>query len=428
MNIHIKSINNLISDISVIAFPATVLLPINIYGVAAVLLILLGVWQVLQNPRQSLAFSGTELLFFFSMLFIVFSVLLTSFVKHADIARADRFFIVVLAIPMYIYLKRYPPSEGSIWLGVIMGAICASIIALYQVEEAPHLSRAGGDINPIMFGDISLALGVMAAASLGYYWKKGKWLVIFPIVGMFSGLIGSVLSLSRGGWLALPVIAIFAIWYLNKWLSYKLLLLGFVIGALVISAIYLSPQTGVEGRIDSAINDTNSYINSQNVTDAVRGKSVGVRFEMWKAAWLIFKENKFLGVGWGNYKYEVNRLIEKGITNKAAGHYYHAHNQYLSALAKGGGIGLLAIISLLLYPYLVLKRKITLSHQKMVGRLALAGCLLIICFSIFGLTESIMERARALNCYIFLMVVFVSINLNHDDTLEYNNKLTFTQH
>ncbi len=135
---------------------------------------------------------------------------------------------------------------------------------------------------------------------------------------------------------------------------------------------------------------------------------------MWKAAWLIFKKAPTLGVGWGNYQIEVKKLIKDGVINKAIGEYYHAHNQYFSALAKGGELGGMAIIMLMLVPYLIFLSESAPENLSSVQSVALAGMLLVVCFSVFALTEAIFERARAINVYIFyITVLMVALKKNN---------------
>jgi len=78
----------------------------------------------------------------------------------------------------------------------------------------PYASRAHGVVNPIYFGNIALISGylcVMYGASLLQN-KKYALTFILAICGA-AGLVASILSQSRGGWLSLLFFIPFLFWY-----------------------------------------------------------------------------------------------------------------------------------------------------------------------------------------------------------------------
>ena len=151
------------------------------------------------------------------------------------------------------------------------------------------------------------------------------------------------------------------------------------------------------------------YYNSRDVSDKVRYTSIGKRFEMWKAAWLIFQDNPSLGGGWGSYKGKVQELIDKGVVNQSIAKYYHPHNQFISALAKGGLLGFFGVSIFLLFPSIIFYKLIRNTSDPTKQRLALAGLILLIGFICFSLSESILERSRSIIFFSFYLAVFMAL-------------------
>lgn len=93
------------------------------------------------------------------------------------------------------------------WRGITLGAVLSGLKALHDrlIEEE---RRAGDLINAIPFGNLSLVLGVLSLLwwldNLG---EGRRGLVVWwAALGAGMGLLGSLLSGTRGGWLTLPLV------------------------------------------------------------------------------------------------------------------------------------------------------------------------------------------------------------------------------
>ena len=86
------------------------------------------------------------------------------------------------------------------------------------------------------------------------------------------------------------------------------------------------------------------------------GYSVAQRLEYWKAAWEIFSENIFFGVGTGDIVNAFPPQYEKMHTRLLPQLRLRAHNQYLTFAATFGIFGLLYFLFSLIYPMLALKK------------------------------------------------------------------------
>jgi hypothetical protein len=86
------------------------------------------------------------------------------------------------------------------------------------------------------------------------------------------------------------------------------------------------------------------------------GYSVAQRLEYWKAAWGIFKESVFTGVGTGDIVNAYPAQYEKINSRLAPQLRLRAHNQYLTFAATFGIFGLLYFVFALLFPVISMKK------------------------------------------------------------------------
>ena len=407
-----KSINEFIAASAVIIFPASVLVVDKVYGAVFLIVILLGIWQMVAYRKEIFPISKDEKLFFLSLCFVMVTVVITTVVNDTDMDRADRFLALILAIPAYIFFKRNFSKEKYVWFGLIAGTFIASGVAVYQVFGLSYCSikpvRATGLVHPIIFGDLALLMGAMSLAGIGWFKKHSIWLVSFPVFSFIAGMVASALSLSRGGWVALPFLVILFIWYssnkttlVTKIMSYSLLIV-------ITGSLYFIPQTGVQKRLDTSISNFDRYFDDKIDKDWEKYTSIGGRLEMWKAAWIIFLDNPVVGGGWGDYSEKAQKLVDKGVLNKSAAKYYHPHNQFFSALAKGGVIGFISILILFLFPAIIFYKFIRNKAKPEIQRLVLAGLIFIVCFVSFSLTEAILERSRSIIFFSFYLAIIMS--------------------
>jgi hypothetical protein len=105
------------------------------------------------------------------------------------------------------------PALRALWLGAAGGALLGAAFVAWQ-RLGLGMARPGGLLNPITFGDLSLCLALLALAGAidagagprtGTQAGKGaravRWIAM---AGIVAGLAASLLTGSRGGWLALP--------------------------------------------------------------------------------------------------------------------------------------------------------------------------------------------------------------------------------
>ena len=404
---------NFISTSALILYPSSVLVVDHVSGAVFLIVLLAGLTTMFKRFSSLPPLTVQEKAFFIVVSLLFLTALITTYFNDTNLDRGDRFINLIMVIPVYVFFKCVDIKEKYLWSGLAIGTVAALIVGIYQVYGPIHQSRATGAVHQILFGDLSLLLGVMSLAGYTWFRQQKERLVLIPFLVFLAGILASVISLTRGSWLALPFLSLIFIWILSRHLSTKKIVTIFGLLSLVVAIIYLTPQTGVQKRVDETVSNIDRYIKSTNVDDPVRSNSTGSRFEMWQAAWLIFKDNPVVGVGWGNYTDKAMELVEQGILNKEIAEFSHPHNQFMSALAKGGLLAFIALILLFIFPAFIFFRSLRDDTNPQVQRFALAGLILVIGFASFSLSESIFERSRSITFFSFYLAVFMSIVLRN---------------
>jgi len=358
-------------------------------------------------PGDRAPLTREEKLLFFAVLILFLCVLLVTLgndFNYAGYKRLGKFLSLALMIPAYLLIRKMGLNLVALWFGLATGSIVTGCAAL--VEFSSSTSRVEGPTHFILFGDISLVMAFMTLAGYGFFKAQGRWWLLVPIAAFILGLTASILSGSRGGWIAIPALLTILLWgYFSKVASWKRWLT--VAGVIIVCAtLYSLPFTGIAKRIDLALSQVSSYAGSE-LTDPVRATSVGVRFEMWQGAWQIFTENPIAGVGWGNYRAQMEQQVLQGLRHPSAATFAHAHSQYLSALASGGLIGGLGVLILFIIPLKLFVEAYKVGSESM-RQLSMAGILLFVAYLHFALTEAILERILSTEFLAFYLAVLMA--------------------
>ncbi|SBS25755.1 O-antigen ligase [Marinomonas aquimarina] len=316
-----------------------------------------------------------------------------------ELDRPSRF---LLALPVLVLLlKCKMPNAPLLFFGTIIGAIAAAVLAAYEVLVL-DFPRAQVFTNAIMFGDTSMLLGLINSAACCYFYQnKQRLMLALAILGVMAGVLGSILSGSRGGWIAVPLIGLFILLQAKDLIGKKQLaatILVLLIGALSVIAI---PQTGMQARFTKAVEDIQLYLLGETNT------SVGLRIEMWKGAIYLFSEAPIMGVGQYGSQPLKAELAEQGLMSEAATRFDHLHNEFFNTLALKGLVGVVFLLALYLIPLKLFIGKLRKHrHNWRIKAYALAGALVPMSYMDFALTQSMFSHNIGVMVFIFFTLFF----------------------
>lgn len=323
--------------------------------------------------------------------------------------RAAKYF---LALPCWLYLLRWPPPVNVLWWGFACGGLGAGLVALYQ-RLVLGWERAAGFTNAIQFGGLAILLALMCALVLAACWQHiTRTLRAALLVGLMMGVLASLLSLSRGSWLALLLSLPLWIFLLSRWRSARLAWVA--CGLLCSAAVVLGSIKGPA----VAERWTELYRESANYLSGAPGSaqtSNGHRLEHWRLALSMGSERPLLGWGLKGYVEEKQRRVTAGLVDPVVLQFGHAHNEWLDLWMKRGLLGLVALTFLYGVPLVLFwPRSRTLVGQAeqppdaVVLALYLCGLALPVLYLGFGLTQVFFAHNSGNMSYLFLLALCYS--------------------
>ncbi|WP_299231246.1 O-antigen ligase family protein [uncultured Halomonas sp.] len=253
----------------------------------------------------------------------------------------------MLMAPMLLVLLLFPPSTAWLWAGVLTGGVASGVSSLWQrVVWDEVRSEGAGSLNAILFGNFSLILAVFCLAGLGWAWghRRSSFWVVALLAGAIGGLLGSILSGTRGGWVTLPALVVVLWWVYGRGFKVIQVLSVVAVGVLAVVIVIMVPQTGVQQRIAGGVEHAQRYLQGE------RGVEHGGRVEIWRGAVMLIAERPVYGWGSRGARTELERLGTEGLIDPKVAEYAHAHNDILDAWVRRGLLGVLALLMLYVVP------------------------------------------------------------------------------
>ncbi|MFP4207892.1 MAG: glycosyltransferase [Wenzhouxiangella sp.] len=295
---------------------------------------------------------------------------------------------LLLILPLFLFLRRIDDLAPAWWRGLAAGGLIAGVHAWWflltgQIGEFEN--RAGGATNPIYFGGVALLMAFMLLPRIGDD-RLAVGERVLVAVAVFSGVSASLLSGSRGAWLAaLPLLVVYALMFGNRFSRgwrYGLPL-AFVGGVI---ALNLLPQVNMDQRMLEVLRELTAALAGQ----AEHG-GVSERIEMWRVTAGVLTEQPWFGPGAGSFQAAVAEAAAIGEVRAELLAYRHPHNQYLSAMLYAGLPGLAGLVLLFFLPL----RRFWILHRSSLDsttQLAWSGLAAVTMLAVMALSESIFER------------------------------------
>ena len=309
-----------------------------------------------------------------------------------------RAFLFLSVIIFVIYTKV---KFDVLLYSIPVGSFLAGLVALYQYYVL-HLPSAFWEQMKIQSGDIAMSLGLFSFIIALYLFdiKKNRFALVTAIAGLF-GVLASVLSFARGGWVGVPLIFVFILYMYRNMISKKLL--SAVVLSILVGGISLSTNEQFVGRILDVKNNLSHY--SQNSKDG----SIGARLDMWKMGVDAFIEHPISGWSLKALDEYKKSLADKGIVSREFTVYSHLHNQFIDELAKKGLLGGVAILGIFLVPLCSFYRKQKkFLNNKKIKLLTALGIVHVLSTMSYCLTQAFLTHNSGNIFYFFSLVLFWS--------------------
>ncbi|KAF0192012.1 MAG: O-antigen polymerase [Gammaproteobacteria bacterium] len=367
-------------------------------GTIFTVLFLIGLWDLVRGRGRPPLFTAERVWLSLCVAFLL-SFFLSAVINgwSEDQRHALGVEIRYLAlVPLYLLVRRYPRGALYLLSGSVFAAFVMAVQSYYDVFSLMK-ERAEGAYSPNLLGPLA-ALSVMFAVSIWALLPRLRWMILAAVP---AGLWSVAMSGSRGAYFGLIAMGmVWALLYFRRWQRPVML----VVVLLIPVTAYLSVGA-VQQRVDGAVHDVAEYFShtrSENQTDGA--ETAAIRFEMWRAALLVFRDAPVFGIGTRNYTQGVQKYVDSGQVNPAAAHHGHPHDAYFDVLMSRGLTGFVIFLGVLFYPlYYFLKTFQRSPHS------AMAGILLITGFAMFSVTDaSTFNKGNFLSFYLLFQAVLLS--------------------
>lgn len=309
--------------------------------------------------------------------------------------RPSRFIVAALILT---FLLRVRLSPLTVFSGAAVGGVATGLFSAYQVI-AGGVGRVTSFDNAIYFGNGSLVLALVAFCGFIYSLQEKRWSRLWTLLfaaGFSGALLGVIFSGTRGGWLAVPVIFLLAVWTYRRFVFRHPGVLGASVAALILFGVAVVSLDVVTKRVDVAFDQAEAYFEEGKVDT-----SVGLRLEMWRAGWLLFTEHPLAGVGDDQFDQALRSLVEQGRVDEGILTFRHLHNQFVDHAAKGGILAVLSLLLVLLVPMRLFASYLNSGHP-LIAACALMGTAFTLSFTIFCLTQGMFSRNIGIMMYVIV--------------------------
>ncbi|MDH3001186.1 hypothetical protein A1D23_12065 [Chelonobacter oris] len=385
--------------LSIFIFPGS-------YNYVPALLVLLAFIYLINNifrNRNRIRIDSDQKKLFLSYGFY-FGLFIASFwLNQGRLRELDNPSRIIFFLPVLLLLVDFNFNFKSLTYAIPFGALLAGLIGIYQRiyldEPAAFLH-----MMQIQGGDISMSLGLFSLCT-GIYWYqiKNKNMAALSFIFSLFGIVGSILSTARGGWIGVPFIILLILYLYRKSFSSRFFISVFTVIILFLSSIMIfNNQTRILERLNSAHIEIVNYFEQNNGST-----SVGARFDMWKSALIAIEQKPIFGWGIDNITELRKQQADQGIISEYAGKFNHAHNQFLDDTSKRGIIGLTALLTIFFIPLAFFTRTLCQAKENLeLHYIGLLGIVHVLAVMFYGLSQTFFAHNSGNTFYFFLIIVF----------------------
>ena len=357
----------------------------------------------LEVVRQNKAiFFVTTFYFLVSLFFIFFH---GEKIKLIDNPLRAFLFLSVIIFIVYSSLKF-----DILLYSIPLGSFISGVVALYQYYIL-SLESAFYNQMKIQSGDMAMSLGLFSF-SIAFYFldvKKSK-LALFSVGCGIFGVLASILSFARGGWIGVPILLLILIFLYRHLLSKKLLLGG--ITFLCIISVVLTVNNKFVNRLSEAQYELKLYLSGDD-----KVSSIGERLDMWKIGSKAFLEHPISGWSLKELDYYKKDLSDKNIVTKASISFSHLHNQFIDESVKKGIVGGVAILGVFFLPlYVFYTKQKNKQNNKRIKFITTLGIVHILSTMSYCVTQAFISHNSGNIFYFFVLFLFYAFMVNESAT------------
>jgi O-antigen ligase len=328
-----------------------------------------------------------------------------------NVARFDAPSRYLFAVVVFMAITRYRSSVPRV---LELAVPAASVITLALISFVPvtfwsaYPGRLSNHfIDPLIFGQIALALGVISLLMMRFNEKRVSFITLLQLIGAIAGIYLSIRSGSRTGWLGIPLLVFFWVMHYSMLSRWKTALLAVTAVGLLMSALYFG-SSGMRPRLNDMYLETINYHWNKMNPDT----NVGVRISWMRIGWHFFSIHPLSG--WGD------QSLEKNINDEAIAVYASKasrdgiliagfHNDFVANAVRYGIGGFIATVGIFLIPLLFFTYCL---RYKKVESYAMAGFGYVLIQSASSLSYHVLDFKFVASFYALMVSVLLGVIVN----------------
>lgn len=316
---------------------------------------------------------------------------------------------ILLCSPVFltIYLFRLDVIKYLFYSVFAAFAYPILLILFGFTPERPDGRLGPYSMDLLTFGSLSLTLGILSLIVIGTFKKISSWYSIIGFSGFAAGTYLSIMSESRTGWLALPIVLSFWLFMIAKRNGYMFFGGGLIILGLFIVTILTVPT--VKQRFAQAVADIQSYKWNGPNTET----SIGERISFYRIGFSLFMDRPFSGWGDRSFAETIKKEDKYNFASQATREgVIHSgfHNEILTNAVRSGVWGILSSLVLFVVPGLIFVRAF-FSKNDLVCKYGFYGLAYLICIFVSSLSTEIFNLKYTASFHALMLSMLMGATL-----------------
>lgn len=378
------------------------------YSLASAILVLAGLVCLSLRLLKRAPLLETSLAGNLPLIFFAFAVIgaLLSFWQGEPSGHYELYIPFLWAPLIFLAVRDGQIDRRFVWLGCLLGAAGACVIAMYQSFYLGVERPSGFLTSPIFFGNNALLLGSVALAGRHdppFNLPARVWLGL-TYFGFLLGFAASLVTLSKGGWpfavIAFSWVVIEDFWGATKRTRFSIILLAIAFASL----LPLLPANRIADRITDAATGAKEWFRTGEMVEG----SVSPRLELWKFGLTIWPEKPWLG----HTREGVTARIQENalLDDKRAeiGDVGALHSEPIQLLAEKGLVGFSSWFLMYVVSYLTFWRAYSAAGPVKKG-LGQAGLVVLTGSLVFGLSDTYLMWSANRQIFVLLVMLFAAL-------------------
>ena len=313
--------------------------------------------------------------------------------NKAQLRVLDRMSRWLLLLPVFFLFRRYFIDWRVLAIGLSVGVLITVSVAHYEVYFLNRTRAEGMSNHTIPFAELMVVSDLLLWMFMIYAWNNGqKILSYFLLFVSVVAFYGSLLSVTRGAWLAYIFMILIWLVYIvknsladKKHLLSKPILLRLLLAFIVFFAV---SQTEQYETLKSSTQKTINDFSNANYQEASSN-----RLNIYIDAINHIEKQPF-GIGTHNFS-----QIDPD------GYPFNAHNQLLNVWVENGIQGVISLLLLVGYSFKFFWRNLNNTNET-VSIYASCGLMLIVSYVIFSQSQVVFDHHQTLIFFIFYLYFF----------------------